>query len=86
MKLFVGVTGGDWYEVVAGQAVTEARDFSQPGGSHQVDAATLGGLLQFTPYLPLAIHPSGRRADEMTLARRGKTVTSVGVHDSGDPC
>ena len=42
MDLFVGVTDGDWYELLASQPGLDEVNFWQPGGSTQFRALSPG--------------------------------------------
>jgi len=52
MDLFVGVTDGDWYDLLAGQPALDEVNFWQPGGSHQFKALAPGELFLFKLHSP----------------------------------
>jgi putative restriction endonuclease len=53
MEIFVGVTDGDWYRLLAAQEGLEDLNFWQPGGSHVFRALPPGGLFLFKLHSPL---------------------------------
>jgi putative restriction endonuclease len=53
MNLFVGVTDGDWYELLASQTALEEVNFWQPGGNTQFKALAPGELFLFKLHSPL---------------------------------
>jgi putative restriction endonuclease len=53
MDLFVGVTDGDWYELLANQPGLDEVNFWQPGGNHQFKALSPGELFLFKLHSPL---------------------------------
>jgi len=53
MDLFVGVTDGDWYELLANQPALDEVNFWQPGGNHQFKALSPGELFLFKLHSPL---------------------------------
>lgn len=52
MKAFVGVTDGDWFELLASQASIEEVNFWQPGGSRVFRALSPGELFLFKLHSP----------------------------------
>ena len=53
MDLFVGVTDGDWYELLANEPGLDEVNFWQPGGNHQFRALSPGELFLFKLHSPL---------------------------------
>jgi len=53
MNLFVGVTDGDWYELLASQPALDEVNFWQPGGNTQFKALASGELFLFKLHSPL---------------------------------
>lgn len=53
MDFFVGVTDGDWYELLANQPGLDEVNFWQPGGNHQFKALSPGELFLFKLHSPL---------------------------------
>jgi len=52
MDLFVGVTDGDWYQLLAGQPQLDEVNFWQPGGNVQFKALSPGELFLFKLHSP----------------------------------
>ncbi|HEX5043776.1 MAG TPA: HNH endonuclease [Candidatus Polarisedimenticolaceae bacterium] len=52
MKLWVGVTDGDWYELLASQPTLEEVNFWQPGGGQEFKALAPGALFLFKLHSP----------------------------------
>ena len=52
MKAFVGVTDGDWYEMLSGQPKLDEINFWQPGGNRRFSALERGGLFLFKLHSP----------------------------------
>ena len=52
MDLFVGVTDGDWYELLASTPGLDEVNFWQPGGSQQFKALSPGELFLFKLHSP----------------------------------
>ena len=52
MGLFVGVTDGDWYELLARQPGLDEVNFWQPGGNIQFKALSPGELFLFKLHSP----------------------------------
>jgi putative restriction endonuclease len=52
MRLFVGVTDGDWFELLARQASLEEVNFWQPGGNRLFKSLTAGELFLFKLHSP----------------------------------
>lgn len=52
MKLFVGVTDGEWFELLSRQPHLDEVNFWQPGGSHVFRALEPGGLFLFKLHSP----------------------------------
>src|SRR5882672_6393088 len=52
MRLFVGVTDSDWFELLAGQPHLEDVNFWQPGGGRQFKALAPGDLFLFKLHSP----------------------------------
>ena len=52
MNLFVGVTDGDWYELLAGEPAPDEVSFWQPGGNTQFKALAPGELFLFKLHSP----------------------------------
>ncbi|TMB25813.1 MAG: hypothetical protein E6J62_21095 [Deltaproteobacteria bacterium] len=52
MRLFVGITDGDWYELLAGQPQLEEVNFWQPGGNRLFKSLAPGELFLFKLHSP----------------------------------
>jgi putative restriction endonuclease len=52
MDLFVGVTDGDWYELLASTPGLDEVNFWQPGGNHQFKALSPGEMFLFKLHSP----------------------------------
>jgi len=52
MRLFVGVTDGDWYELLARQSHLEEVNFWQPGGNRPFKSLSPGELFLFKLHSP----------------------------------
>lgn len=52
MKLFVGITDWDWYELLASRPELDEVNFWQPGGNHQFKALKPGELFLFKLHSP----------------------------------
>ena len=52
MNLFVGVTDGDWYELLASLPALDEVNFWQPGGNTQFKALSPGELFLFKLHSP----------------------------------
>src|SRR5438105_11911551 len=52
MRLFVGVTDGDWYELLARQPNLDEVNFWQPGGNRQFQQLAPGELFLFKLHSP----------------------------------
>ncbi len=52
MKLFVGVTDGDWFELLAHQRALDDVNFWQPGGNRQFRSLAPGELFLFKLHSP----------------------------------
>jgi putative restriction endonuclease len=52
MKLYVGITDGDWYAQLSGMPLLEEANFWQPGGSREFRSLDPGGLFLFKLHSP----------------------------------
>jgi putative restriction endonuclease len=79
MKAYVGVTDGDWYNLLAAQAGLEEANFWQPGGSRFFRALKPGEMFLFKLHSPLNFIVGGGVFAHSTLLPVSLAWKSFGI-------
>ena len=84
MDLFVGVTDGDWYELLANQPGLDEVNFWQPGGNHQFKALKPGELFLFKLHSPRHFIVGGGVFAHASLLPLSLAWESFGISNGAD--
>lgn len=79
MRLFVGVTDGDWFELLAAQPRLDDVNFWQPGGNRQFKALDPGELFLFKLHSPADFIAGGGVFAHATLLPLSLAWDSFGI-------
>ncbi len=79
MKAFIGITDGDWYELLAAQEHLDEVNFWQPGGNRQFRALSPGELFLFKLHSPRNFIVGGGFFAHSTLIPSSLAWSSFGI-------
>lgn len=84
MKAYIGITDGDWYQLLAAQDQLDEVNFWQPGGSRQFRALSPGELFLFKLHSPRNFIVGGGFFAHSTLIPTSLAWTSFGIGNGAE--
>ena len=84
MKAYIGITDGDWHQLLAAQENLEEVNFWQPGGSRHFRALSPGELFLFKLHSPRNVIVGGGFFAHSTLIPTSLAWTSFGIGNGAE--